>query len=395
MPTQWNPVTALADVADDREIDTTKAYAQVLGTCPVGRIDGPGTWGIFGYDEVIAAVTDAKTFSSNTPVAGATRMIPLESDPPEHTPYRRMINPFFTAAKMSELEGDLRPFAEEMLDPLIGAGPIDFVATFANPFPVRTLCRFLQIPDEDRDHINNWHRELVSRGGRNEPGRPKRDSLFAEIMPYLLSVIQQRRRDLRDDDILSAIISGEIDGAPLSDQAVIGYVVLLLVAGHETTTNGLTSIVCRLARDPQLQDFLRANPDRIPDAIEEGLRLDSPTQAMQRKCLRDVEIGGESLKAGDYVHLNFGSANVDPSHWSDAASFDIDRADKRHLAFGRGVHQCFGAPLARLQLRVVLEELLARTASFELAGDVHRHTWPAYGADKLPLDLHPALSSDS
>ncbi|MDP9092255.1 MAG: cytochrome P450 [Actinomycetota bacterium] len=387
MPTQWNPAIALADVADNTETDTTSAYARLLDECPVGRIDVHGTWGIFGYDEVLAAVTDVKTFSSVTPVAGATRMIPLESDPPEHTPYRRMINPFFTAEKMAELERDIRPFAGQMLDQLVGQGPIDFVAQFANPFPVRTLCKFLGVPDDDWQIINDWHRGLVERSGRNEPGRPKRDALFQEIMPYLLSVIQERRLALRDDDIISAILSGNIDGDPLPDEAVIGYIILLLVAGHETTTNALTSIVFRLAQDQEFQGYLRAHQERIPDAIEESLRIDSPTQAMQRKCLRDVEIGGELIKAGDYVHLNYGSANVDPSHWTDPATFDVDRADKRHLAFGRGVHQCFGAPLARLQIRVVLEELLTRTAAFSVAGEVHRHTWPSYGSDKLVLSL--------
>ncbi|MDP9091623.1 MAG: cytochrome P450 [Actinomycetota bacterium] len=389
MPTQWNPVTALAEVAEDKEPDACAAYARLLDECPVGRIDVSGTWGVFSYDEVLAAVTDVKTFSSVTPVPGATRMVPLESDPPEHTPYRRMINPFFTTAKMAELERNIRPFAGAMLDELVGKGVIDFVTTFANPFPGRTLCKFLRVPDDDWPYINDWHQELLKRGGRNEPGRPKRELLIQEITPYLLSVIQQRRLELRDDDIISTILTGEVHGSRLSDEAVIGYVVLLLIAGHETTTDGLTNIVLRLARDRDLQDFLRENPHRIPDAVEESLRIDSPQQTMQRKCLQDIEIGGELIKAGDYAHLNFGSANVDPEHWVAAGTFDIDRADKRHLAFGRGVHQCFGAPLARLEMRIVVEELLMRTGSFALGGDVHRHTWPAYGLDSLPLSLNP------
>jgi len=387
LPTQWSPAAALGDLALDKEPDSSLAYGRLLDQCPVGRIEVNDTWGIFGFDEVLAAITDVKTFSSVTPIPGATRMIPLEADPPEHTPYRRMINPYFTATKMAELEEEIRPFAGEMLEEVISQGFVDFVDSFAKPYPGRTLCKFLGVPDDDWLYINSWHQELAKRGGRNEPGRPKRDAVIQEIAPYLRTVIAQRRLDLRDDDILSAILSTEIDGNVLSDDAVIGYVVLLLTAGHETITDGLTNLVVRLARDSELQNRLRANPDRIPDAIEESVRIDAPLQSMQRKCVRDVEIGGESIKAGEYVYLNVGSANVDQNHWEDPGTFDIDRTDKRHLGFGRGVHQCFGAPLARLQMRIVIEELLARTESFELAGDVHRHTWPSHGADTLPLTL--------
>ncbi len=389
MPTHWNPITALADVATDAEPDASDAYARLLDQCPVGRLDVYGTWGVFGFDEVITAVTDVKTFSSMTPVAGAIRMIPLECDPPEHTPYRRMINPFFTATKMAELERDIRPIAANMLDQLIGVGAIDFVAAFANPYPIRTLCTFLAVPDDDWHVLDEWHRQLIARGGRNEPGRPKREALFQEIMPYLQSVVEERRLHLRDDDIISAILTGEIRGERLSDEAVAGYLVMLISAGHETTTDAISSAVLRLARDSGLQGLLRTNPTRVPDAIEEILRIDAPQQSMQRKCVRDTELGGELIRAGDYVHLNYGSANVDSEHWPDAATVDLDRSDKRHLAFGRGVHQCFGAPLARLQLRIVIEELLARTSAVELAGTPHRHTWPAYGADTLPLTLYP------
>jgi cytochrome P450 len=171
---------------------------------------------------------------------------------------------------------------------------------------------------------------------------------------------------------------------------VIGLVLLLVSAGHNTTTSGIGNLILRLARDPDLQAYLRQHPERIPDAVEETLRIDAPQQAMRRVAKRDTELGGRAIRAGEYVWMSFGSANVDARHWDEPGEFQIDRADKRHVGFGRGIHQCIGAPLARLEMRVVAEELLARTESFSIAGEVVRRPWPRMGVKSMPLHMVPA-----
>jgi cytochrome P450 len=199
----------------------------------------------------------------------------------------------------------------------------------------------------------------------------------------MLQVVGQRRENL-GDDVISDIIRGGTE-AGLDDMAVTFMGITIMMAGHITTTSALGNMVLRLAKNPALQDLLRADPDRLPDFIEESLRLDTPQQNMPRWATTDTEIAGTPVSAGENVLLHFGSANVDPAHWPDAGTFDLDRANKRHLAFGRGIHQCVGAPLARMQIRVALDELLARTSSITVGGEVRRITWPRHAVEQLPL----------
>ena len=169
--------------------------------------------------------------------------------------------------------------------------------------------------------------------------------------------------------------------------------IALILAGRSTTASGIGNLVLRLARDADLQSFLRAHPERITDAVEESLRVEAPQQEMPRMATCDVEVGGETIRAGDSVFLNWGSANVDPARWDDPGRFDLDRKSRQHFGFGRGVHQCFGAPLGRMEMRVTVEELLARTSSFTLAGDVSRHVWPRLSVETLPLTFVAASAA--
>jgi cytochrome P450 len=207
-------------------------------------------------------------------------------------------------------------------------------------------------------------------------------------MPYLQTLIAGHR-DHPGDDVVSGIVTGLIAGREPDEAEILNMIITIMLAGHITTTSGTGNMVLRLARDPELQTLLRDHPDRIPDAIEESLRIDTPQQAMPRKCLADVELGGQTIKAGEYVLMNFGSANVDPEAWEAADAFDLDRPNRRHVAFGRGLHQCIGQNLARLEIRIAVEELLARTASFTLDGTVHRLTWPLLCVEHLPMSLTP------
>lgn len=248
------------------------------------------------------------------------------------------------------------------------------------------LCRYLGVPAEDWKTHHEWVMKMAEATGHGlmDPDTPIPMELAGQILPYLMALVGQRRA-APDDGVVSGIITGEIGGRALGDFEVIQIITTLMLAGHITTSSGVGNLVVRVARDAELQLFLREHPDRIPDAVEESLRLDTPQQVMPRKCVRDTEIGGETIREGDFVLMSYGSANVDPAAWPDAGSFDLDRADKRHLAFGRGVHLCIGAPMARMEMRIVLEELLARTAGFSVSGGVRRLTWPLLAVEHLPL----------
>ncbi|HZO35771.1 MAG TPA: cytochrome P450 [Solirubrobacteraceae bacterium] len=386
----WDPEAAFAAMATSPDVLLSDVYNELLEQEAVTRVGSPdGMWGIFTYADVVKVAGDYKTFSSVTPRPGAGRVLPLECDPPEHAQYRRMMNPSFAPAKIAEAELDVRPFAAAMLDEMIAAGEADFGATFAYEFPIRALCKFMRIPEDSWTEIRNWHHRLVYEGDQNEPGRPKRDEMVAEFVPYMMAIVGQRRAT-PGDDVVTAIINGEVDGEPLDDIAIVGLMIALFMAGFTTTTGAIGNLVLRVAHDSELQAFLRANPDRVADAVEESLRLDSTQQTMHRICTTDTELGGQRISAGDYISLHFGSANVDERRWPNAATFDLDRKDKhQHLAFGRGVHKCYGAPLARMEMRVVLEELLARTDSFAISGPMRRLTWPAQKIETLPLSFVP------
>jgi cytochrome P450 len=394
MTGEWDHETVWAQVENGREPDTTRVYAEQLGRCPVARVDVQDSryWAVFGWDDLAAMTANTSLFSNVTPLDGP-RILPLQSDPPEHGAYRRLLNPFFTPARMKEDEPAVRRMAAEMIDAMVATGTADFAVEYAYPFPTRTLCKLLRAPDSDWHIHHEFVSELERRTGHGLSAPTESlDEPLQFIMPYLYRLIAERRA-APGDDVVSGIIAGEIEGNRLDDQAVAFMVITLMMAGHITTTSGVGNLVLRLARDEALQSFLRAHPERIPDAVEESLRIDTPQQAMPRRCTADTQLGGRDIAAGDYLLANFGSANVDPNHWDSAATFDIDRKDKRHVAFGRGIHACLGQALARMEMRVTVAELLARTASFSVAGEVKRLAWPRLSVESLPLTLVPAKVS--
>lgn len=393
----WNPHAALADVVNDPAAHSADAYQGLLGRCPVDKIDIHGSkvewWGIFGHAELLTAVKDFRRLSNVTPPADGPRVIPLQMDPPEHTGYRRVLNPWFTPEAVTGLEDAIRGYASGMIDALLAKGTVDFAVEFAFPFPTRVLCRLLGVPDSD------WpiHHEFVMRmdketgHGLNDPDDPIPADIFGSIMPHLQKLIADHTEHPRED-VVSGILSAQIGDRKLNDGEILNMIITLMLAGHITTTSALGNAVLRIAQDPELQQMLREHPDRIPDAIEEVLRIDTPQQAMPRKAIADTVLGGQSIKAGEFVMLNFASANVDPAAWDNADVFDLDREDRRHLSFGRGLHQCIGQNLARLELRIALTELLARTSNFALANVVRRRTWPVLAVESMPLLLTPAVA---
>jgi cytochrome P450 len=273
-----------------------------------------------------------------------------------------------------------------MIDPLVEAGGGDFAVAFSHPFPTRALCLLLDLPADDWRLIKDWSRRVDEIGGQTPPGSPERIAVGEELRPWMTGLIEERRRN-RGHDVVSALVRGDPELPPLDDEMVVGIVMMFISAGHNTTTSAIGNAVLRLARDGEAQALLRAAPGAIAAFAEEVVRVDAPQQAMRRIATADTELGGRAVGAGEFVWLVFGSANLDPEAFERAADLDPERVPNRHVGFGRGIHQCIGAPLARLELRVALEELLARTRAFAVDGEVVRASWPRMGVDRLPLRL--------
>lgn len=383
----WDFATALVPKADQDVQEPAEFYGDLLASGSIEKFSVGKTLytGIFAYDDVMAVAADTATFSNVKPSPGP-RILPLESDPPQHAFFRGLISGGFSSSRLSGIEVSIRPMAVEMIDAMVAAGSAEFASDFAAKYPTRVLCSFLRLPDDDWEFHHDWVAELERRTGHglNEPTESIEEAL-APVIPYMLQVVAGRRQQPGDDVVSDIIVKG--NDAGLDDIAVTFMGITIMMAGHITTTSGLSNMVLRLAKNEDLQTFLRSNPHRIADFIEESLRLDTPQQNMPRWATTDTEIAGTKIDAGANILVHFGAANVDPAHWPDADKFDLDRANKRHLAFGRGIHMCVGAPLARMEMRVALEELLARTSRFSIGGQVERITWPRHAVETLPLNF--------
>lgn len=386
----WDPL------ASNGETDPAALYARLRTECPVAYSERyGGFWSLTRYDDIARAALDTETFSSATlatiPPLGGPRRIPLESDPPEHTSIRRILQPYFNPAAVQVLEPGIRRHVTELLAPLLQVGGGDAVSALTHPLPIRVLCELLHVPLAAFPEIERWSRAVVGAAVREDQNalREANEGFAACVR----GIVAERRSEPLDPavDVISALFAATIEGRPLSEAEIVGITRLILSAGHSTTTDGLGNALLRLARDADLQDRLRATPDPglVRSAVEEFLRLDAPIQSRGRTVTREVEIAGRHLRAGDRVSLVVGSANRDSAAFADPDSCEVQRRPNRHMAFGYGIHRCIGEHLARIEMRIALEEVLARTRSFRLNGPAARRPWPQLGVSRLPLAIDP------
>ncbi len=272
----------------------------------------------------------------------------------------------------------------EHLSPLLADGQADLYDTLAYPLPPRTLCAFLNVPDEEWVEFTELSKLAESAGG----GSPERqEEIAAAFKKKGFELIATRRQTAHDPeiDLFARLLSVERDGKPLDDETIAHIGWQLIAAGHSTTTRALTVAIHHLATQPDDQDALRADPAAIPTAVEELLRIGPPLHMLGRTTAREVTIDGTTIPAGAFVGLNFASGNYDEDAFAEAVRCEISRKPNRHLTFGVGPHICIGAPLARLELRLTLDELLARTTRFELTGEPRRVTGLKSGFSYLPI----------
>jgi cytochrome P450 len=271
-------------------------------------------------------------------------------------------------------------------------GTFDLTRDLAVPLPVTVIAELLGVEPERREDFKRWSDAFIGTGSGDDDAsyHAHNDRMMEEFSAYFGGMVEARRRERRDD-LISALVAAQEDRSVLSTQDILWFCLLLLVAGNETTTNLLGNLVAALIDAPDQWQALRADPTIAPSAIEETLRFDSPIQGFYRTALDDVYIGGVTIPADARVLLLFGAANRDESHYPDASRFDVTRNPVDHLAFGNGIHHCLGAQLARLEGRIVLEELIRRVESVEAAGEGERTGNPTVrGYRRLPVRFQSA-----
>jgi cytochrome P450 len=373
--------------------DPFPQYGRLRDEAPVAWNADRGFWAVSRWDDVMAVSTDPQTFCSGRGILvmeiGATYDSPptmMHTDPPEHTVYRKLVQPGFAPGRMRALEGDVRTRAKLLLDELEPEQPVDFVETVAVPFPLYIISALLGMPDEDWRRFYEWSEAVIP--GATDWSEEKRAELQLDMHDALLAATVARRADPRDD-LISVLAEVEIEGRRLSDAELAMFLIQLLVAGNETTRNLISGGLVALAENPGQWDRLRRDRALVPAAVEEMLRWTTPVISFMRTATRDAEIGGQAVGSGDPVLMLYASANRDERQFGPGADrFDVGRAPNHHVGFGFGAHFCIGAALARIEARVLLEELLDRFETVELAGDVERsHSSVIAGVKRAPLVL--------
>ena len=381
--------------------DPYAVYARLRGEAPAYWNPDLRFWALSRFDDVLEAFRDFGTFSSTGGVAlesrrDRSRERPafeqlIEMDPPEHTVFRQLLSRVFTVRRMSEMEDEVRRIVSGYVDAVVELGEADLVADITSPFPMDVISAVLGISEADRPFLRRVSDQvLVREDGSMQMPREALEGMF-EMLEYFQDDLD-RRSTTGDEGLISDLIALEVDGRALTEAELLGFCVLLVIAGHETTTKMVSNGIEILSRHPDQRDELVADPGLTPGAVEEVLRFHNSTQYMHRTLTRDHEMHGGQMSEGDSVLLLIGAANHDEREFGPTAEeFDIHRRPERHLAFGYGAHFCLGAALARLEGRVALEEIHRRLPDYEVDHDakVRFHSSNVTGWAKLPIRFTP------
>ncbi|HSL73985.1 MAG TPA: cytochrome P450 [Ilumatobacteraceae bacterium] len=364
--------------------------------CPVAHSDRyGGMWVPLTHDTVNEVAYDTENFTSRSvvvnvgrpgdralpaPIGGAP---PITSDPPFHNMARRLLLPPFAPKKIELWEEKVRTQCRKLLDEMGEITPgetvVDAAVQYAQHIPVNVIRQMLGFPEKDEALFRKFVHDTLERI-TEEPGSRLGGDDLGE---YIVQQIEDHRTNPRDD-LTSYLMEVEIDGSKLTDDMVAGMTILLLIAGIDTTWSAIGSSLWHLAQNPQDHQRMLDDPDVIPFAIEEFLRAYAPV-TMARMVAKDNDFHGCPMKKDDWVLLPFPAANRDPKKFEDPDTFIVDREENRHAAFGLGIHRCLGSNLARLELRVAVEEFMRRFTSFELAGDVRWSVGQIRGPRELPV----------
>ena len=379
--------------------DPYPVYAALRERDPVHRSGLMNAWLFTRHADIDTILRDHRRFGNDPRKGNLSRRqranLPADEeftmlflDPPDHKRLRALVNKAFTPKAVNALEPHIRKLLGALLDEIDDPAGFDLMQAVAQPLPVIVIAEMLGVPPEDRAQFKVWSDQ---RARTLEPSIAARERALAEtanqsLNEYFRPIIEERRAAPKDD-IVSALAQAEEEGDRLTEREMLNMLRLLLIAGNETTTNLIGNGVLALLRYPDQLQRLREDPSLIPSAVDELLRFDSPVQTDFRRVLEDCEVNGFPLKKRDNIVVLLGAANRDPDVFEEPDRLDVGRGDRSHLSFGRGIHHCIGAPLARLEGRIVLEVLLERFSQISLRGENprFRNSIVLRGLESLPV----------
>jgi cytochrome P450 len=379
--------------------DLHSTLARTRSRCPVAHSDQyGGYWIATDYENVLRVAQDWQTFSSELGItvpapsaaaAGGSNMkiYPVTIDPPLQRTFKRLINAYFTAAVVNEWETPTRSIVTQLIDGFIGSGQCDFMDAFARPFPGLAFFDLaLHAPSEDLEEVNRY---------ATATSRPDAGDSLMKLAAWIAEFVKERRRQGPRGDVVDAVINAQIESRPITEAEAIGTIHLLILGGLETTAGVLGMAMQRFCEHPEIPAMLRAHPERIPAAVEELLRLDGSFVCIGRTARHDTELSGKSIKQGEPILIYWAAANRDEHEFENPDTFDLDRTRNRHLAFGAGPHRCAGSNLARMNLRVALEELVTRLHDVKLqtGAEIEYHSTFNRAPLSLPITFRPGTPS--
>jgi len=373
-------------------------------------------WLISRYDDVMRISKDNATFLNNPrPVVfsfnkaiefsraatGSNMLVDslVVFDAPIHPKYRQLTQEWFMPRNLKRLEDEIRALSHRTVDAMIEAGPeVDFVQLVSGPYPLRVVMQILGVPPEDEPRMQMLTQQLFGGQDADLSGSGMANMSAEQVVQLVagavttfeeyFSTLAEDRRANPTDDVASVIANATVDGEPLPPRDMAGYYIIVATAGHDTTSASTAGAMQALAQDPEQWAKVKADRSLLPGIVEEAIRWTSPVQHFMRTAAHDVEVGGQLIRKGDWMMINYVAANHDPAQFDDPRRFDAARSPNRHLAFGAGAHQCLGLHLARLEMRLLFEALLDKVESIELAGEPKRATSTFVGGLKtLPVRI--------